>query len=66
MYKVFGFEYKVELSTRPDDYMGAEELWDQAELSLERVLKNNGIEYRVNEETALFTGPRSISMSLMP
>lgn len=66
MYKVFGFEYKVELSTRPDDYMGAEELWDQAELSLERVLKNNGIEYRVNEGMALFTGPRSISMSLMP
>jgi threonyl-tRNA synthetase len=58
MYKVFGFEYKVELSTRPDDYMGAEELWDQAELSLERVLKNNGIEYRVNEGDGAFYGPK--------
>jgi threonyl-tRNA synthetase len=58
MYKVFGFEYKVELSTRPDDYMGAEELWDRAELSLERVLKNNGIEYRVNEGDGAFYGPK--------
>ncbi|NOU82055.1 threonine--tRNA ligase [Paenibacillus sp. LMG 31459] len=58
MYKVFGFEYKVELSTRPDDYMGAEELWDQAELSLERVLKNNGIEYRLNEGDGAFYGPK--------
>lgn len=58
MYKVFGFGYKVELSTRPDDYMGTEELWDQAELSLERVLKNNGIEYRVNEGDGAFYGPK--------
>ncbi|MEK4328658.1 threonine--tRNA ligase [Paenibacillus sp. FSL R7-0312] len=58
MYKVFGFEYKVELSTRPDDYMGAEELWDQAELSLERVLKNNGTLYRVNEGDGAFYGPK--------
>lgn len=58
MYKVFGFEYKVELSTRPDDYMGAEELWDRAELSLERVLKNNGTLYRVNEGDGAFYGPK--------
>lgn len=58
MYKIFGFEYKVELSTRPDDYMGAEELWDRAELSLERVLKNNGTLYRVNEGDGAFYGPK--------
>lgn len=65
-YSIFGFEYKVELSTRPEDYMGSEELWDQAEESLARVLKNNGIEYRVNEGDGAFTGRRSISMSSMP
>lgn len=58
IYKVFGFEYKIELSTRPADYMGSEELWDQAEQSLERVLKNNGISYRVNEGDGAFYGPK--------
>ncbi|MEK4516289.1 threonine--tRNA ligase [Paenibacillus sp. FSL H8-0122] len=57
-YSIFGFEYKVELSTRPEDYMGSEELWDQAEESLARVLKNNGIEYRVNEGDGAFYGPK--------
>ncbi|MEK3715029.1 threonine--tRNA ligase [Paenibacillus sp. FSL R7-0333] len=57
-YSIFGFEYKVELSTRPEDYMGSEELWDQAEESLERVLKKNGIEYRVNEGDGAFYGPK--------
>lgn len=64
-YSIFGFEYKVELSTRPEDYMGSEELWDQAEQSLERVLKNNGIEFRVNEGDGAFTGQRLISISSM-
>ncbi|MEK4852357.1 threonine--tRNA ligase [Paenibacillus sp. FSL H7-0756] len=57
-YSIFGFEYKVELSTRPEDYMGSEELWDQAEESLVRVLKKNGIEYRVNEGDGAFYGPK--------
>lgn len=57
-YKVFGFQYKIELSTRPEDYMGSEELWDQAEQSLERVLKKNGIDYRVNEGDGAFYGPK--------
>lgn len=65
-YSIFGFEYKVELSTRPEDYMGSEELWDQAEESLERVLKKNGIEYRVNAGDGAFTDRRLISMSSMP
>lgn len=57
-YSIFGFEYKVELSTRPEDYMGSEELWDQAEESLARVLKKNGIQYRVNEGDGAFYGPK--------
>ncbi|OCT14468.1 threonine--tRNA ligase [Paenibacillus pectinilyticus] len=58
VYQVFGFEYKIELSTRPDDYMGSSELWDQAEKSLQHVLDNRGIEYRVNEGDGAFYGPK--------
>lgn len=59
IYKVFGFEYKVELSTRPADYMGAESLWDQAESALQKVLEKRGIPYRVNTGDGAFTGRRS-------
>lgn len=58
IYQVFGFEYKVELSTRPADYMGLEELWDQAEHSLQNVLDKRGIQYRVNEGDGAFYGPK--------
>ncbi|HBS45918.1 MAG TPA: threonine--tRNA ligase, partial [Paenibacillus sp.] len=58
IYQVFGFEYKIELSTRPADYMGSEELWDLAEQSLQSVLDNLGIEYRVNEGDGPFYGPK--------
>ncbi|MDH6426867.1 threonine--tRNA ligase [Paenibacillus odorifer] len=58
IYQVFGFEYKIELSTRPADYMGSEELWDQAEQSLQNVLDNLAIEYRVNEGDGAFYGPK--------
>ncbi|MFB7816965.1 threonine--tRNA ligase [Paenibacillus chitinolyticus] len=58
IYGVFGFEYKIELSTRPEDSMGSQELWDQAEASLKNVLDNRGIEYRVNEGDGAFYGPK--------
>jgi threonyl-tRNA synthetase len=58
VYGVFGFEYKIELSTRPEDYMGSDELWDQAEQSLKSVLDSSGIPYRVNEGDGAFYGPK--------
>ncbi|CAH1191493.1 Threonine--tRNA ligase 2 [Paenibacillus auburnensis] len=58
IYNVFGFEYKVELSTRPEDYMGEESLWDQAEAALEMVLQNRGIPYRINPGDGAFYGPK--------
>ncbi|WP_028612822.1 threonine--tRNA ligase [Paenibacillus harenae] len=58
MYNVFGFAYKVELSTRPDDSMGSQELWDQAEQSLKNVLEDRGIAYRLNEGDGAFYGPK--------
>lgn len=58
IYQIFGFEYKIELSTRPEDSMGSEELWEQAEQSLQNVLDRRGIEYRVNEGDGAFYGPK--------
>lgn len=58
VYNVFGFQYTVELSTRPDDYMGELTLWDQAEEALENVLTNLGIDYTINEGDGAFYGPK--------
>ncbi|CAH1195925.1 Threonine--tRNA ligase 2 [Paenibacillus allorhizoplanae] len=58
VYHVFGFEYRIELSTRPDDYMGSSELWDQAEQSLQNVLDKRGIAYHINEGDGAFYGPK--------
>ncbi|NGZ74110.1 threonine--tRNA ligase [Saccharibacillus alkalitolerans] len=58
MYRVFGFEYRIELSTRPEDSMGSEELWDEAERSLRSVLEKRGVKYRLNEGDGAFYGPK--------
>nr|WP_306812957.1 threonine--tRNA ligase [Paenibacillus soyae] len=58
MYAVFGFAYKVELSTRPDDCMGSPELWDQAEDALRNVLEKRGIAYQLNPGDGAFYGPK--------
>lgn len=58
MYAVFGFEYRIELSTRPDDFMGSPEVWDRAEKALQRVLENRGINYRLNPGDGAFYGPK--------
>ncbi|MCU9612905.1 threonine--tRNA ligase [Caldibacillus lycopersici] len=58
IYSAFGFSYKIELSTRPENFMGAIEVWDKAEASLETVLKNKGLAYQVNEGDGAFYGPK--------
>lgn len=58
VYTIFGFDYSIELSTRPDDYMGDISLWDFAETSLENVLKYNNLKYTVNEKDGAFYGPK--------
>ncbi|SEM74381.1 threonine--tRNA ligase [Paenibacillus sp. OV219] len=58
IYSVFGFSYRIELSTRPEDSMGSQELWDQAESSLQQVLDHRGISYRLNEGDGAFYGPK--------
>ncbi|MFC5603327.1 threonine--tRNA ligase [Sporosarcina koreensis] len=58
IYSKFGFSYEVELSTRPENYMGSIDLWNEAEKSLEAVLKQRGMDYRVNEGDGAFYGPK--------
>ncbi len=58
MYKKFGFEYSVELSTRPEDYMGSLELWNKAEASLKKALEDYGLKYKINEGDGAFYGPK--------
>ncbi|MFD0695647.1 threonine--tRNA ligase [Paenibacillus sp. GCM10027628] len=58
VYQVFGFDYKIELSTRPEDFMGSEALWAQAEQALQNVLEKRGISYRINEGDGSFYGPK--------
>ncbi|WP_449622000.1 threonine--tRNA ligase [Robertmurraya sp. Marseille-Q9965] len=57
-YSHFGFEYKVELSTRPAEFLGAEEIWDQAEAALESVLKKRRVNYQLNPGDGAFYGPK--------
>ncbi|KZD28214.1 Threonyl-tRNA synthetase [Bacillus cereus] len=58
VYKTFGFEYEVELSTRLEDSMGDDKLWEQAELALENVLQSLNYKYRLNEGDGAFYGPK--------
>lgn len=58
IYKVFGFEYSVALSTRPEDSMGSDELWEAAESSLKKVLEDAGMPYEVKEGDGAFYGPK--------
>lgn len=57
-YKVFGFEYFVELSTRPDDSMGSDEDWNAATEGLKSALEAGGLSYKVNEGDGAFYGPK--------
>jgi len=58
MYRIFGFTYNIELSTRPEDSMGDPEVWDQAESALQRVLEKRGFEYSLNQGDGAFYGPK--------
>ena len=57
-YSTFGFDYSVELSTRPDDSMGSDEDWEVSTNALKNALDNKGIEYEINEGDGAFYGPK--------
>ncbi|WP_438823949.1 threonine--tRNA ligase [Bacillus sp. JJ1773] len=58
VYRTFGFEYSVELSTRPDNSMGDDSLWEISERALTNVLVDLGIHYHLNEGDGAFYGPK--------
>ena len=55
---IFGFEYEVELSTRPEHSIGSDADWELATSALENALKDNNISYEVNEGDGAFYGPK--------
>jgi threonyl-tRNA synthetase len=58
IYDVFGFEPRLELSTRPEKRVGSEEMWDRAEAALEKALVDRGMEFELNEGDGAFYGPK--------
>ncbi|WP_410489331.1 threonine--tRNA ligase [Bacillus sp. DTU_2020_1000418_1_SI_GHA_SEK_038] len=58
VYRTFGFEYSVELSTRPENSMGDDSLWEISERALINVLVDLGIHYHLNEGDGAFYGPK--------
>ncbi len=55
---VFGFKYHIELSTRPEDYIGELELWDKATEALKEAVEEKGLDYVINEGDGAFYGPK--------
>jgi len=58
LYDVFGFEPRLELSTRPEQRIGSDDMWDRAEAALESALRARGLEYELNEGDGAFYGPK--------
>ncbi|HHW14871.1 MAG TPA: threonine--tRNA ligase [Firmicutes bacterium] len=58
VYRLFGFEYHVELSTRPEKAMGSDELWQKAEAALAQALEAKGLPYKINPGDGAFYGPK--------
>ncbi len=58
LYELFGFEPRIELSTRPEDRLGTDETWDHAENALAQALGRRGLEYDIAEGEGTFYGPK--------
>jgi len=58
IYDLFGFEPRLELSTRPEKRIGSEEMWDRAEAALAAALEARGLAYELNEGDGAFYGPK--------
>ena len=57
-YTLFGFEYNIELSTKPEKAIGSDEIWAMAEAKLESALQHRGIAYKLNPGDGAFYGPK--------
>ena len=58
IYKTFGFSYHLELSTRPEKFLGEISMWDEAESNLKAALEELGLPYIINEGDGAFYGPK--------
>ena len=58
VYSTFGLSYTAELSTRPEDSMGSDEIWEKATEALRNALEHRGLEYIINEGDGAFYGPK--------
>jgi threonyl-tRNA synthetase len=58
IYDTFGFEPRLELSTRPEKRVGSEDMWDRAEAGLEKALVDKGLEFELNPGDGAFYGPK--------
>jgi threonyl-tRNA synthetase len=57
-YKLFGFQYRMELSTKPENSMGDPLLWEKAESTLKKVLDGRNVTYEINAGDGAFYGPK--------
>ena len=58
VYSTFGLKYTAELSTRPEDSMGSDEIWENATNALRNALEHRGLKYVINEGDGAFYGPK--------
>lgn len=58
VYSIFGLNYAIELSTRPDDFIGEIEVWNEAERELEKACKATGHAFKINPGDGAFYGPK--------
>ena len=58
VYRTFGLSYTAELSTRPEDSMGSDEIWEKATAALRAALEQRGLNYVINEGDGAFYGPK--------
>ncbi len=56
--RLFGFKYKIEISTRPEDSIGTDEAWEMATNALIQAVEKEGLPYAINEGDGAFYGPK--------
>ena len=58
VYSIFGLNYSIELSTRPESFIGDPAVWDEAEKALEKACKATGRDFKINPGDGAFYGPK--------
>ena len=56
--RIFDFKYEMEISTKPEKYIGSDEIWEESTNALKEVLESSGIPYSIDEGGGAFYGPK--------